>query len=240
MPVGARCAAIGNSPSRGGGTSRKTTSNARRCRGGRRHAGRSGCRARGCRAAIRPSAFQLTINEVYPTGTPQGIGPIHADGVIDGKGMDQEVAPAPSDPPNANRDVLTFRNGTLTVLSTGGNSGAPKVDDDCNVSFRITNLQTNVVGGTGAYANATGHFTDNLRIEGVKEPGFERPGPCAHPKRRRGSSSRWLRQGLPVSFTVSGFRALAVCVGCAERPRGVGQLRLNGVLKRYARREPRK
>jgi hypothetical protein len=111
--------------------------------------------------------FRVTIYEVYPNGHPEGTGPIRADGVFDGKGVDQHVAPAPSDPANAGRDVLTFATGSLTVLSTGGTVSTPKVDEDCNFSFKIHGLHTDVVSGTGAFAHATGHFTDELNLAGV-------------------------------------------------------------------------
>src|SRR5205807_9435068 len=76
--------------------------------------------------------FRVTIYEAFPNGSavPVGVGPITGDGVFDGKGVNQEVASLPSDPPNSNRGVSTFATGSLTVLSTGGNGGAPKVDED--------------------------------------------------------------------------------------------------------------
>jgi hypothetical protein len=111
--------------------------------------------------------FRLTIYEVYPKGHPEGSGPIRADGVVDGKGIDQHVAPAPSDPANSVRDVLTFATGSLTVLSTGGTASTPRVDEDCHFSFKVHGLQTAVVGGAGAFAHASGHFTDELFIAGV-------------------------------------------------------------------------
>jgi hypothetical protein len=111
--------------------------------------------------------FRVTIYEVYPNGHSEGTGPIRGDGIFDGKGVNQEVASAASDPANSNRGVSTFAAGSLTVLSTGGNGGAPKVDEDCNFTFTIDGAHSDIVSGTGAFAHATGHFTTDLRIEGA-------------------------------------------------------------------------
>jgi hypothetical protein len=62
---------------------------------------------------------------------------------------------------------LTFATASLTVRSQGGTSDAPKVDEDCNFIVKLHGIQTDVVGGTGAFAHATGHFTDVLTIAGV-------------------------------------------------------------------------
>lgn len=111
--------------------------------------------------------LRVTVYEVYPNGHPEGTGPIRVDGVVNGKGVDQHIASVPSDPPNSIRDVSTFANGSFTVVSTGGAVTASKVDDNCHISFRIHGLQTDVVSGTGAFAHATGHFTDELKLAGV-------------------------------------------------------------------------
>jgi hypothetical protein len=112
---------------------------------------------------------RVTIYEASPNGqdTVNGTGPIDADGVVDAHGVDVEQDSLPSDPPNTNRDALVFRNGTLEVVSTNDNSNAqPHVDANCNFRFRLTG-STNVVGGTGVFAHATGHLTDVLQIAGV-------------------------------------------------------------------------
>jgi hypothetical protein len=111
--------------------------------------------------------LRVTVYEIYPNGHPEGTGPIRVNGVVDGTGVDQHIASVPSDPPNSIRDVSTFANGSFTVVSTGGMVTAPKVDGDCHISFRIHGLQTDVVSGTGAFAHATGHFTDELKLAGV-------------------------------------------------------------------------
>jgi hypothetical protein len=111
--------------------------------------------------------LRVTVYEIYSNGRPQGTGPIRVNGVVDGNGVDQHIASVPSDPPNSIRDVSTFANGSFTVVSSGGTTTAPKIDDDCRISFRIHGLLTDVVSGTGAFAHATGHFTDELKLAGV-------------------------------------------------------------------------
>jgi hypothetical protein len=111
-------------------------------------------------------SIRATIYEGFVNGQQSGTGPIDADGVVDAHGVAVELPPQPSDSEDVNRSALIFRNGTLDVLSTNNPSGQPRVDANCNFTFRLTGT-TDVVGGTGMFAHATGHFDDVLHIAGV-------------------------------------------------------------------------
>ena len=112
--------------------------------------------------------FRVSIYEVFPNGQQVGTGPIDADGVIDGKGVIQEIPSTSSDPANSQRVVLTFARGSLTVLSSGGTVHF-KAERDCTFTVRIRGSQADVLSGTGAYAHATGHSAVDVNVAGVLE-----------------------------------------------------------------------
>ena len=90
-----------------------------------------------------------------------------ANGVINAVGSDQFLPSQPGDPPNVDRDLFTFPNGTLTIKVTNVTfSGGPPDPRSCVAQFAQTGTW-DVIGGTGAYARASGGATFSLRGTGV-------------------------------------------------------------------------
>jgi uncharacterized protein len=83
-----------------------------------------------------------------------------AKGVFSGVGRIVELPSLPTDPANSSRDDLVFPEGTLHLLSTGGDITALSVDPaTCRVRLTVEHATGQITGGTGQFAAATGTFT---------------------------------------------------------------------------------
>jgi hypothetical protein len=88
-----------------------------------------------------------------------------AKGVFRGNGWLVEVENLPTDPDNVSRDELVFAAGTLHLLSTFVDFSASVNPNSCRLS--VTILQTTeIVGGTGQFAAASGSFDSTLSGKG--------------------------------------------------------------------------
>jgi hypothetical protein len=81
-----------------------------------------------------------------------------ARGLVNGALVDQPLESQPGDPPNLNRDVMFFRRGTLTILTTFDGGPGPANPASCVAPFELTGTWV-IPSGTGAYAGATGSGT---------------------------------------------------------------------------------
>jgi hypothetical protein len=97
-----------------------------------------------------------------------------ARGVFNGVGRIVEIPSLPTDPANSSRDDLVFPEGTMHLLSTGGDITSLSLNP-ANCRFRLTlQGQTGqITGGTGQFAAATGTFTTGTAIAeglGARDP----------------------------------------------------------------------
>jgi hypothetical protein len=91
---------------------------------------------------------------------------IHMHGVFDGVGRIVEVPPLPNDPENVDRDNLVFPQGTIHLTSTRGAAAVDLNPQTC--VFTVTGTgQSEIVGGTGLFAQASGHFDATVDANGV-------------------------------------------------------------------------
>lgn len=88
-----------------------------------------------------------------------------AKGVFKGNGRLVEVPNLPTDPDNVSRDDLVFAAGTLHLLSTLVDFSASVNPNSCRVDVTIVQT-TEVVGGTGQFAGASGSFDSTLSGKG--------------------------------------------------------------------------
>jgi hypothetical protein len=92
-----------------------------------------------------------------------------ATGVFNGVGRIVELPSLPTDPANSSRDDLVFPEGTLHLLGTGGDITSFSLNPH-NCLFRVTleNQASQITGGTGQFAAATGTFpTGTITAEGL-------------------------------------------------------------------------
>src|SRR6266581_9347677 len=89
-----------------------------------------------------------------------------ARGVFNGVGQIVEIPGQPGDPPNVSRDDLVYPEGTMHLINT--TVGASFTVSPHNCLFRAT-LQDNseITGGTGLFANASGTFTGTISPQGL-------------------------------------------------------------------------
>ena len=89
-----------------------------------------------------------------------------ANGVFKGVGRIVEIPSLPTDPPNVTRDDLVYPEGTMHLVNT--TVGASFTVNPHNCLFRAT-LQENseITGGTGLFANASGTFTGTISPQGL-------------------------------------------------------------------------
>jgi hypothetical protein len=81
-----------------------------------------------------------------------------AKGVFSGVGRIVELPSLPGDPGNVSRDDLVFPEGSMHLVSTNVDFSVSLTPNSCLAQATIK--QTNeVVGGTGAFAAASGSFT---------------------------------------------------------------------------------
>jgi len=76
-----------------------------------------------------------------------------------------EVENLPGDPDDVSRDDLVFAAGTLHVLSTLTDFAASVNPNSCRISVAIVQM-TEVVGGSGQFAAASGSFDSTLTGKG--------------------------------------------------------------------------
>jgi hypothetical protein len=103
-----------------------------------------------------------------------------AKGVFRGVGQIVEIPSLPTDPPNVSRDDLVYPEGTMHLVSTTVSASFTVNPHNC--LFRATLRQdSQITGGTGLFANASGTFTGTVSPQGLaaRNPG----GSCAagHP-----------------------------------------------------------
>ena len=83
------------------------------------------------------------------------------------KGVGRFVEVVPTDPAGVSRDDLVFPSGTIHLVSTLGNAISFSINPH-NCLFSGTQQQTSdVTGGTGQFAAATGSFTGAARGQGL-------------------------------------------------------------------------
>jgi hypothetical protein len=89
-----------------------------------------------------------------------------ARGVFDGVGRIVEIPAQPGDPPNVSRDDLVYPEGTMHLVNT--TVGLSSTLDPRSCLFRAT-LQENsqIIGGIGLFAHASGTFTGMISPHGV-------------------------------------------------------------------------
>jgi hypothetical protein len=89
-----------------------------------------------------------------------------AKGVFDGVGRIVEIPNLPTDPPNVSRDDLVYREGTMHLVNT--TVGASFTVNPHNCLFRATLQEdSQITGGTGLFANASGTFTGTISPQGL-------------------------------------------------------------------------
>jgi hypothetical protein len=89
-----------------------------------------------------------------------------AKGVFNGVGQIVEIPSLPTDPPNVSRDDLVYREGTMHLVNT--TVGASISVNPHNCLFRATLQEdSEITGGTGLFANASGTFTGTISPQGL-------------------------------------------------------------------------
>jgi hypothetical protein len=118
-------------------------------------------------AASGAETFQGLIVASGASGTRTVVSSaIVARGVFTGAGRIVEIPDQPADPPNFSRDDLVFAAGTMHLVSTTTDI-AFSIDPRSCV-FSATLQQTSqIAGGTGMFANASGSGTATVQAHGI-------------------------------------------------------------------------
>jgi hypothetical protein len=121
-------------------------------------------------AAAAPAAAQTsgaqTFDGVIVTSGVSGervlvTSVVVAKGVFSGVGRIVELPNLPGDPDNVSRDDLVFAEGSMHLVSTTVDFSVSLTPNSCLAHATIK--QTNqIVGGTGAFAAASGSFTSTV------------------------------------------------------------------------------
>jgi hypothetical protein len=92
-----------------------------------------------------------------------------ARGVFNGVGRIVELPSLPTDPANSSRDDLVFSEGTLHLLTTGGDITSLSLNPaNCRFRPTVQHQIGQITGGTGQFAAATGTFpTNTATAEGL-------------------------------------------------------------------------
>ena len=120
-------------------------------------------------AAERPNE-QFTVivrgrisgGEVRPTSSV-----VVAHGVVDAVGRDEFQPSEPGDPPNVDRDLFVFSEGTLSVRVTNLSFTGGEPDPRTCIATFVQRGSWDITGGTGAYMGASGTASFILRGTGV-------------------------------------------------------------------------
>jgi len=89
-----------------------------------------------------------------------------AKGVFNGVGRIVELPPQPGDPANVSRDDLVYPEGTMHLINTTVGVSPPTLNPSC--LFRVTLQEdSQITGGTGLFANASGTFTGTISPQGL-------------------------------------------------------------------------
>ena len=89
-----------------------------------------------------------------------------ARGVFNGVGRIVEIPAQPGDPPNVSRDDLVYPVGTMHLVNT--TVGASISVNPHNCLFRATLQEdSQITGGTGLFAHASGTFTGTISPQGL-------------------------------------------------------------------------
>ena len=109
------------------------------------------------RAASGSQTFRIIL-----TGNPRAgaKGKVIAAGVVNGIGFDETIAQDPhQDGSETDTDRITLPGGTITILDTDPPDTATFDPSTCTATLHATGAPYTVIGGTGAYAGATGGGT---------------------------------------------------------------------------------
>jgi hypothetical protein len=93
---------------------------------------------------------------------------VRMNGVFKGVGHIVERDNLPTDPENVNRDDLVFRQGTVHFVNTQTSFDVTVNPRSCVLHFVIEEV-SNVVGGTGVFANASGSLPGTLHAMAVAD-----------------------------------------------------------------------
>jgi hypothetical protein len=128
-----------------------------------------------CAATAVPAAAATTGSETVSgrlvtsgvSGTRTAIATVAvAKGVFNGVGRIVEIPSLPTDPPNVSRDDLVYPEGTMHLVNT--TVGASFSVNPHNCLFRATLQEdSQITGGTGLFANASGTFTGTISPQGL-------------------------------------------------------------------------
>jgi hypothetical protein len=89
-----------------------------------------------------------------------------AKGVFNGVGRIVEIPSLSTDPPNVSRDDLVYREGTMHLVNT--TVGASSTVNPHTCLFRATLQEdSQITGGIGLFANASGTFTGTISPLGL-------------------------------------------------------------------------
>ena len=113
------------------------------------------------RAATGSQSFRIIF-----TGNPRAgsRGTVIAAGVANGVGFDETIAQDPHpDGSETDTDRITLPGGTITILDTDPPDTATFNPLTCTATLAVAGAPYTVVGGTGAYAGASGSGTFSAR-----------------------------------------------------------------------------
>jgi hypothetical protein len=91
---------------------------------------------------------------------------IVAKGVFTGVGHIVEVPNLPDDPDNVSRDDLVFRAGTFHLVTVSNDFSFSIDPASCKFTVAVDQTSS-IVGGTGAFANASGVFDASVHAHGL-------------------------------------------------------------------------
>jgi hypothetical protein len=90
-----------------------------------------------------------------------------AKGVFQGVGRIVEIPAQPGDPANVSRDDLVYPEGTMHLVNTTVGITPPTLNPH-NCLFSVTLQESSqITGGTGLFANASGTFTGTISPQGL-------------------------------------------------------------------------
>ena len=115
------------------------------------------CMGTPVRAATGSQTFRIIF-----TGNPRAgaRGRVIAAGVVNGVGFDETIAQDPHpDGSETDTDRITLPGGTITIVDTDPPDTATFDPASCTATLHASGAPYTVIGGTGAYAGATGGGT---------------------------------------------------------------------------------